>query len=305
MLTDMGFDEDKARLAASNFQEIEAAISWFEDGADESVLPHPARLMQEEEEGEEGGQGQVQDTRTREEKEADLQRKLAERRRQREEEEKQAEVERERQRREAGKNIGRVQEDLEALQKKRDYEARRKEQQEERKERERLRALIQRDREERATHGGKLPSRLGVEGYTPSVGYDGGEEKGEEPATEPREQLHGMEAVEQYLVTLGRYRAGGDGGTAMKTVRAYLKNLLKDPQDERFQSINMDNNAFKTRVKPFVGGVQILQEVGFERRDEEGEKRLVLNLETFDEEFVSDVFAKLDEALQLYKQRNG
>lgn len=241
-----------------------------------------------------------------------MKRKIAERRRQREEEEKQAEIERERKRREGGKNVSKIKEDMDQMQRKREHEQRRKEQQEERKEKERLRALIQRDKEERAKHHGKLPSKLGMEGYNPAVGYDGGEEgeegdrhqtQGEEE--EQQQQLCGLGAIDHFLHTLSRYRAGGDGGTAMKTVRAYLKNLLKDPSDERFQTINMENNAFKTRVKPFVGGLHILLEVGFEKVEaEDGQKSLVLNMEKFDIEFASDVFAKIDEAWEMYKQRN-
>jgi len=44
----------------------------------------------------------------------------------------------------------------------------------------------------------------------------------------------------------------------------------------------MENKAFKTRVKPFIGGIQLLNLVGFEKSvttNEEGEteKKLLLN----------------------------
>jgi hypothetical protein len=38
---------------------------------------------------------------------------------------------------------------------------------------------------------------------------------------------------------------------------------LKDPSDERFQAINLQNKAFNKRVGNVIGGKVILKEAGF------------------------------------------
>lgn len=60
--------------------------------------------------------------------------------------------------------------------------------------------------------------------------------------------------------------------TCLKTVRAYVSNLAKNPQEAKFQKINRTNNAFSTRVEPFPEAIAVLMAVGFV---EEGDQLVV------------------------------
>lgn len=48
-----------------------------------------------------------------------------------------------------------------------------------------------------------------------------------------------------------------------KLLRAYLTNLLKDPENEKFRKINKENKAFVERVRKVDGGLIFLKAVGF------------------------------------------
>jgi len=50
----------------------------------------------------------------------------------------------------------------------------------------------------------------------------------------------------------------------LSALRAYIGNLAKNPQDPKFQRINVENSAFKTRVAALEGGVAVLLACGFE-----------------------------------------
>lgn len=45
---------------------------------------------------------------------------------------------------------------------------------------------------------------------------------------------------------------------------------MKDPNDERFQKINLSNNAYQKRVGQVIGGKVILNKVGFSDDIEDG-----------------------------------
>jgi hypothetical protein len=60
------------------------------------------------------------------------------------------------------------------------------------------------------------------------------------------------------------------GGTALKTLVAYVKNIVENPAEEKFRSINVENKAFKTRVAPVVGCAQVFKALGFVKDEAEG-----------------------------------
>lgn len=51
----------------------------------------------------------------------------------------------------------------------------------------------------------------------------------------------------------------GAGATALKTLVAYIKNIADNPAEEKFRNINTENKAFKSRVAPVVGAVNVLK----------------------------------------------
>jgi len=235
---------------------------------------------------------------------AQLKQKLAERRAAREEGEKVDEIQREKQRRFQGKEMAKTREELEKQARLREAQARKKEKQAEKAERERLKKLIEQDKRERAANKGKLTGKLGAEGYNPSmpsvnVPYGAGAEEKQDVAAGggAKEELTTDEKIQKAIVTVSRYRTGGDGLVCLKTLKAYTSNALKP--EEKFRTINMENNAFRSRVKPFVGGVALLKALGFVKNDEEG--TLVLSEEMKNEDLLRDTVSKLEAAMAAYQ----
>mmetsp|Transcript_44549 Transcript_44549/g.72661 ORF Transcript_44549/g.72661 Transcript_44549/m.72661 type:complete len:275 (+) Transcript_44549:64-888(+) len=138
-----------------------------------------------------------------------------------------------------------------------------------------------------------LMSTLTAMGFTEDKVKEGEESKGagEAPALSPEE------AIDKAIATVSKYRTGGDGGVALKTLKAYTSNALND--DPKFRSINMDNNAFRTRVAPFIGGVALLRALGFEK--DPAENRLVLPEGGDHRARLQETVAKLEAAMASYQ----
>lgn len=154
---------------------------------------------------------------------------------------------------------------------------------------------------------GKLSGKLGVEGYNPAATGKGEAAQiipaqaaspvPSETKSDSKDEGTVEERIDKAISTISRYRTGGDGGTALQTLKAYCTNALKP--DEKFRTINMDNNAFKTRVKPFVGGVALLKAIGFVK--DEAENKLFLAEATRNEELINETISKLERAIQSYQ----
>ncbi len=138
----------------------------------------------------------------------ELKARIAARRAERAGIEKADEVNREKLRRESGKNIGKTNEELQRLQRKREAEKAKKEKEDFARERERLRLEIAKDKAERASRKGKLPGVLDAEGYNPTGlqgTYGAGTGTGA-PGDEPSEQGAGH----------ARKASGGDEGSPLE-----------------------------------------------------------------------------------------
>ena len=48
----------------------------------------------------------------------------------------------------------------------------------------------------------------------------------------------------------------------------FIKNVQKDPENEKFRKVNLDNNAVQTRVAKVNGGLALLKAVGFKQADD-------------------------------------
>jgi hypothetical protein len=220
----------------------------------------------------------------------------------REEAEKVDDVEREKQRRSMGKEMRKTREQMEMEARKREAMLRRKEKEEFKKERARIRAELAKDKADRQAHQGKLSSRLGVEGYNPSaIQYDVDPEhaeRGGSPSAPKKPKAHASAAkIDEYIEKVSSYRAGGDGGKCLKILSIYIGNVVDHPEEDKYHTINMENKAFKTKVKPFVGAKQILMAVGF-NPNETGDA-LVLSDEA-DAKLLADTKAKLEAAFVAY-----
>lgn len=228
---------------------------------------------------------------------------LKAKRAQREEEEKKDQKEQEKQRRFMGKEMSKTREQMEIEQRKRDAIARKKEKEAAKRERERIRAELAKDKAERRANKGKLHSTLGVDGYNPSaiqydVGADGGEDVSQEQHHHKKIQASSAK-IDEYITKVSQYRAGGDGGKCLKILNIYISNVVDNPDEEKFKTINMENKAFKTKVKPFIGGKHLLVAVGF--KENEGGTALVLK-EDADPKLLADTKDKLKAALDEYNK---
>ena len=145
---------------------------------------------------------------------------------------------------------------------------------------------------------GKLHSRLGVDGYNPdAIQYD--QDGGGEPLAQKPKRSHASVArVDEYIEKVSSYRAGGDGGKCLKILKAYVGNVVDNPTEEKFKTINMDNKAFKNKVKPFLGAKQLLLAIGFAPK--EGDPTFLCLKEDADPQLLLDTKTKLEKAMAAY-----
>jgi UBX domain-containing protein 1/4 len=220
-------------------------------------------------------------------------------------------TEREIQRRNMGKNMLKTKEQLEMEQRKREGQLRRREKDDSKRERQRLREELAKDKAERAAQGGKLASRLGVEGYKPDgIQYnETGEEQQKEDLTaaaaaaaapnqaKPPPPKVSAAKVGEYIAKVSGYRAGGDGGKCLKILNLIVSKVLENPSDAKFRSVGTDTNTYKTKIKPFIGAKNLLMACGFQP-EEKGDK-LILS-DDADLQVLVDTKAKLEAAITAY-----
>jgi hypothetical protein len=121
-------------------------------------------------------------------------------------------------------------------------EQRKREKAELEREKERMRKQLELDRRER--FGGNPPPL---------------EEK--KPQKTPVEQIeHGITTVKTLYTEM---RAPGVAKLCLKTCCTFIRNLMKDPDNEKFRRINLDNEAVQKRVTKINGGMLILKGAGF------------------------------------------
>ena len=103
--------------------------------------------------------------------------------------------------------------------------------------------------------------------------------------------------VEDCIHKVSQYRAGGDGGNCLKILIAYVGNVYEKGTEEKFRSINTENKAYKSRVKPFIGAKKCLEAIGFEYIEDE--EKLTMK-ENEDRDLIKQTLEKLKEALVKY-----
>mmetsp|Transcript_17315 Transcript_17315/g.35683 ORF Transcript_17315/g.35683 Transcript_17315/m.35683 type:complete len:534 (+) Transcript_17315:29-1630(+) len=208
---------------------------------------------------------------------------LKAKRAEREEAEKVDHVQREKQRREMGKQMGKTREEMEKQERKKVIWAKKKEKEDAKKERERIRAELAKDKLERQSNGGKLKSQLGADGYNPSaIKYDEGKDEGEVekisaiPKRQKSVDTRSKETIiAESIAKLGQYRAGGDGGNALKLLGLFVGNVVDKPTEDKYRGINTEGKAYKTKIKGLIGGKKILEACGW-KKDTANPDRLVL-----------------------------
>ena len=98
------------------------------------------------------------------------------------------------------------------------------------------------------------------------------EQQKEKAKMSPVEQIkHGIKTIKTLYT---EDRQPGVAKTCFKTIGVYTGNVVKDPSEPKYQSINLENAAFQKRVGKINGGLMILKGFGFE---DNGEGKLALS----------------------------
>eukprot|EP00573_Skeletonema_grethae_P001853 CAMPEP_0201686186 /NCGR_PEP_ID=MMETSP0578-20130828/721_1 /ASSEMBLY_ACC=CAM_ASM_000663 /TAXON_ID=267565 /ORGANISM="Skeletonema grethea, Strain CCMP 1804" /LENGTH=551 /DNA_ID=CAMNT_0048170205 /DNA_START=29 /DNA_END=1685 /DNA_ORIENTATION=+ len=227
---------------------------------------------------------------------------LKAKRAEREDTEKKDNVDREKQRRFMGQEMQKTREEMEIEARKRMAKQRKKEKEDALKERQRIRAELEKDKRERAANKGKLSGRLGVDGYNPSgiqygVNPDGTPVVEEEALQKKKKAPPSAAKMDEYITKVSSYRAGGDGGNCLKILKAYIGNVVKNPDEPKYKKINMENKAYKTKVKPFLGAKNLLLAIGFAPTEDGTALEL---MEDADMEVLKQAHAKVEAAYEKY-----
>lgn len=91
----------------------------------------------------------------------------------------------------------------------------------------------------------------------------------------PQEQIeHGIKTVKTLYTEL---RAPGVAKTCLKTCSTLCKNVLKDPENEKFKKINCDNEAIQKRLSKVNGGLAIMRGVGFKQNPDGSNTYIIEN----------------------------
>jgi hypothetical protein len=204
---------------------------------------------------------------------------LAEKKRQRE-----AEIAR----RQSGKQSGTIKEEMEAKQRKIMYAKQKKEKKLQAMERERLRREIAKDKAERKARGGKLAGKLSAEGYAPAGNNLNAKEQAEqiklqkEREMEERrkilakggvkgfvEEMSKEERLEKALKALSIQKARDAGKIALMTIRKMLHRININPTEDKYKTINLNNDTFRRKVLSKPGGLNLLLSAGFVKTNDE------------------------------------
>ncbi|KAG7397688.1 hypothetical protein PHYBOEH_000308 [Phytophthora boehmeriae] len=288
-LKEMGFNDLRSRkaLLATDNQSLEMAINWLGEHQDDPDIDEPIKFVDLSK----STPAKILTPEEKAAKVAELKERIQQKRTEREAQEKVDLRENELKRRTMGQGMQEAREEIEAIQRKIAAEKMKKDKDDAKRERERLRKQIEMDKRERHARGGRLG---GPPINVPPVDVntkknEEAEKKKESPVLPPKEQ------IVNNISKLKKYRVGGDGLTAVKTLNVYVKNLLDKPEEEKFRTINLENPAFRKRVATLVGGVAFLKSLGYEKDESDG--NLKLSLEKRDVELLEYARTQLQGAI--------
>ncbi|KAK2980755.1 hypothetical protein RJ640_015674, partial [Escallonia rubra] len=82
---------------------------------------------------------------------------------------------------------------------------------------------------------------------------------------------NGLETKSELESCVGAYLSGKPSNAAVEVVVRLLRNVVREPENVKFRRVRMGNPKIKEAVSDVVGGVELLEFVGFELKDEGGE----------------------------------
>ncbi|GAB4830236.1 hypothetical protein Ancab_040677 [Ancistrocladus abbreviatus] len=175
----------------------------------------------------------------------------------REHKEKDLEREREKERIRAGKELFEARRIAEENERKRMIALRKAEKEEERRAREKIRQKLEADKAERRSRLGLPPGGPAPMPPKPRMRM----------ASEPVVYAKASELLAECLRTLRRNHKDDDAKVkrAFQTLQIYVRNVMKNPDEEKFRKIRLTNPAFQDRVGNLKGGIRFLELCGFDR----------------------------------------
>ena len=231
-----------------------------------------------------------------EEKAAAAKAKLEEIKQKKVEEERKLDREREKERIRFGKEMLAQKKMLEDQERQRVMDFRKREKDEAKRAKQKVMEQIARDKAERR-------SRLGIKAEA-SAGeassdaeQDGKRKQREEDSVFGVKPVQTQTKIRDVLVQIKKSYPSDRAQTCFKTLSAYCKNLLRVPAEQKFRTINVENNAFRQRVGSLEGGegTKVLELVGFAANEEA--KTLAMADDRFSKLVVEAALTELNNAL--------
>ncbi|XP_020575013.1 UBX domain-containing protein 6 [Phalaenopsis equestris] len=282
----MGFATARATRALhySGNSSIEAAINWVADHEDDpDVDQMPLVSINSSAET-------SKKTLTAEEIKIKAEELRERARKKKDEEEKRMEREREKDRIRVGKELlaaKRIEEDNE---RKRIIELRKAEKEEEKRAREKIRQRLEEDKAERRR-------KLGLPPEDPVATKPATTSPVEEKSALPIKPVIKLEQMRDCLRSLKQNHKEDDAKVkrAFQTLLTYVGNVARNPNEEKFRKIRLNNATFQDRVGSLHGGVEFLQICGFEKQ--EGGEFLFLPRDKVDIAVMNSAGSELNSAI--------
>uniref|UniRef100_A0A2P2KFF2 UBA domain-containing protein n=3 Tax=Rhizophora mucronata TaxID=61149 RepID=A0A2P2KFF2_RHIMU len=211
-------------------------------------------------------------------------------RKKKEEEEKRMEREREKERIRIGKELLEAKRIEEENERKRLLALRKAEKEEEKRAREKVRQKLEEDKAERRRKLGLPPEDpLTTKPSSPAV-----EEKKSFLPVRPATKVEQMRECLRSLKQNGKDE-DAKVKRAFQTLLTYIGNVAKNPGEEKFRKIRLNNQAFQDRVGSLKGGIEFLELCGFEKI--EGDEFLFLSRDKVDMQVLNSAGSELNSAI--------
>lgn len=222
---------EKAVLFSGN-KDVEAATAWINEHKNDPDFNDPVQVEQKPQLTPEEAKAKARE----------LQRMIREKTLK---EEKEAELEREKNRIAMGKGLAEAKRQMDEAQKKIALEAYLREKNQTEREKEEMLRLLEEDKRRKL----------------------GDKYKEKEKQAQVKTTKQGFDEIYDKMYKVYRMGQLDALRTCLSTLNTVVGNVIKSPSEEKFQKINASNPNFSAKVKDVIGGVNLLNFIGFQEHD--------------------------------------